>query len=116
MPVRIMFWSGPTTQNLKCVTKQAKNVNPDQGIFGFLIVFPVPGPCCRGRFGADFGWKPSANKRPGQFGTGFWSVRIRFPANTEAKSAPEARPGDWKLYAGYLKAVWPGFFGVTKWP
>ena len=70
MPLRIIFWSGPTTQNLNCVTKQAKKVNPDQGIFGFLIMFPVPVPCFRGRCGAYFGWRPNANKRPGQFGTG----------------------------------------------
>ncbi len=31
--------------------------------------------------------------RPRQFGTGFWSVRISFPAKAGSKPAPEAGPG-----------------------
>ena len=45
-------------------------------------------------------------RRPGQFGTGFWSVRIGFPAEAGPKPAREARPGERKTEALLSNLKW----------
>ncbi len=73
---------------------------------GCLFVFPVSGG--RGRAGlgpalalnlivTDQSPVPNCpGLRPGQYGTGFESVRVRFTVITGPKAAPEARPRDRK--------------------
>ncbi len=75
---------------------------------GCLIVLPVQGLGLRGRFWAGFGRDANANapnlvpngpgRRPGQCGTGVWSVHSSLAHKTKQKAAPEDRPGNRKRY------------------
>ncbi len=63
---------------------------------------PVPEPLFRGRYWPGLGRKPCANgrkpipnypgRRPGRFGTAFWSVRAKLAAKLAAKTGPANRP------------------------